>query len=101
VELTANHRGYFEFRLCPQNNVSLPVEQSCLDENLLLVVHESGGSARKYYVTPDNWFHLKVQLPKGLVCEQCVLQWQYVAGTSALKLLGNFEKFRSVFLFLR
>jgi len=35
IELTANHMGYFEFRLCPNNDRKKPASQACLDENLL------------------------------------------------------------------
>ena len=32
VELTAAHKGYFEFRLCPWNNIHVPVTHECLDQ---------------------------------------------------------------------
>ena len=35
VELTANHMGFFEFRLCPNNNAKKPASQTCLDENIM------------------------------------------------------------------
>ncbi len=35
IELTANHMGYFEFRLCPNNNAKRPASQACLDQNVL------------------------------------------------------------------
>ena len=35
VELTANHMGYFEFRICPNNDPSKPASQMCLDEHIL------------------------------------------------------------------
>ena len=35
VELTANHMGFFEFRVCPNNNRKKPATQKCLDQNLL------------------------------------------------------------------
>lgn len=35
VELTANHRGYFEFRLCPNNAPKRVVTQQCLDKYVL------------------------------------------------------------------
>ena len=35
VELTANHMGFFEFRLCPNNNAKKPASQMCLDENIM------------------------------------------------------------------
>ena len=35
VDVTANHLGYFQFRVCPHNNPRAPVSQSCLDRHLL------------------------------------------------------------------
>ena len=35
VELTANHMGFFEFRLCPNNNAKKPASQMCLDKNIM------------------------------------------------------------------
>ena len=31
VELTANHMGHFEFRICPNNNARKPASQICLN----------------------------------------------------------------------
>jgi hypothetical protein len=35
VELTSNHQGHFEFRLCPTDNSSSEVTQECLDRLVL------------------------------------------------------------------
>lgn len=35
VELTANHRGYFEFRICPNNALRRAGTQACLDKYVL------------------------------------------------------------------
>ena len=35
VELTANHMGYFEFRVCPNNALKKPASQMCLDKHIL------------------------------------------------------------------
>ena len=32
LEITANHFGWFEFRLCPNNDPRRPVTQRCLDK---------------------------------------------------------------------
>merc|ERR1711970_415406 len=32
VEITTNHRGYFMFRLCPNNDVTQDPEQECFDK---------------------------------------------------------------------
>lgn len=44
VEITANHNGWFEFRLCPHNDPSTPVTQDCLDQHLLHFTNDSGTS---------------------------------------------------------
>ena len=31
AQITANHKGFFEFRLCPQNTTDLPASESCMD----------------------------------------------------------------------
>lgn len=38
VEITQNHKGWFEFRLCPNDDVKKPVTHSCLDKYLLEVL---------------------------------------------------------------
>lgn len=35
VELTANHNGYFEFRICPQNLAKGPETDECFERYLL------------------------------------------------------------------
>lgn len=35
VDITANHKGWFEFRLCPNNDVKKVASQTCFDNNLL------------------------------------------------------------------
>ncbi|KAL7727099.1 hypothetical protein ACLKA6_017375 [Drosophila palustris] len=84
VELTASHMGYFEFRLCPKASA----KQSCLDENLLPII--SGSPSQRNPADLDTRFYprngsriyeIKAQLPE-MLCNQCVLQWRYVAGNN-------------------
>lgn len=35
VELTANHQGYFEFRICPHNNAKNVETDECFDQFVL------------------------------------------------------------------
>ena len=42
-------------------------------------------SGEEKYVLPDEKtrkFEMEVQLPKDLVCDQCILQWTYRAGNN-------------------
>ncbi len=44
VELTANHMGFFEFRLCPNNNKKKVASQKCFDQNV--IVNAQSGDPR-------------------------------------------------------
>lgn len=79
VDVTTNHRGYFEFKLCPNNNPKKEATQECLDKYILKEAH---GTGIRYYIGDKSRGNItvKIQLPKGLTCSQCVFQWTYVAG---------------------
>ncbi|XP_045215829.1 uncharacterized protein LOC123566061 [Mercenaria mercenaria] len=81
VELTSNHQGYFEFRLCPVNNPLKKATHACLNRHLLNIV----GHGTRYFITRKGasvYIELAVMLPPHLECSQCVLQWKWVAGQS-------------------
>ncbi|CAG2212759.1 unnamed protein product [Mytilus edulis] len=79
VDITANHVGYFEFRLCPNNDVTQPITQKCLNRYPIFVVGSKDG---RYHVGghQNGIVVFKGKLPKGLVCSQCVMQWRYRTG---------------------
>ena len=79
--MTANHKGYFTFKLCANNNTEQDPGQSCFDQTVLRVV-PSGED--RYYLTTFNTgvFTLKLRLPPDLRCSQCILQWTYTAGNN-------------------
>ncbi|KAH8292653.1 hypothetical protein KR044_003359, partial [Drosophila immigrans] len=84
VELTASHMGYFEFRLCPKPSA----KQSCFDANLLQIISGSPSlhtptdlDTRFYPRNGSRIYEIKAQLP-GMLCNQCVLQWRYIAGNN-------------------
>lgn len=80
VQITANHLGYFEFRLCEHNNPFTPVTQECLDEHVLSL---SDGEGSRYYIGPElGEYTVQLQLPENVQCSQCVLQWKYNTGNS-------------------
>jgi hypothetical protein len=51
VELTANHAGFFEFRLCPHNNPKTTASQRCFDKYLL---QRMDGEGARYFPTPGK-----------------------------------------------
>lgn len=76
IYLSANHLGYFEFRLCP----SQAVTQACLDQYVLQIT-SSGSTQYKVQAGISN-YNLNVKLPDGISCSQCVLQWRYHGGNN-------------------
>ncbi|PNF41958.1 hypothetical protein B7P43_G14640 [Cryptotermes secundus] len=88
VELTANHRGYFEFRLCPNNAPRRTGTQACLDKYVLRrakfagVSDEQNHETRYYPAAGNKVFETRYLLPAGLTCTQCILQWRYIAGNN-------------------
>lgn len=84
VKLTANHLGYFIFKLCPSTDAKKEVEQGCLDSNVLQVVDSAGNPiGTKFYIDSTvNNKHVRLQLPKNMACPHCVLQWTYNTGNS-------------------
>ncbi|XP_076042840.1 uncharacterized protein LOC143026409 [Oratosquilla oratoria] len=81
VDLTANHRGHFEFRLCPNNAPEKYIEQECLDQYRLEL---ADGSGVDFPINHDElgMEYITLKLPQGLKCSQCVLQWHYQTGNS-------------------
>ncbi|KAL3885414.1 hypothetical protein ACJMK2_025477 [Sinanodonta woodiana] len=80
IELTGSYGGKFEFRLCPHNSVNEPVSQMCLDRYPLLI-EEGVSQGTPYSFEPkiSGTYNLTVQIPDGMFCTQCVLQWKYRA----------------------
>ncbi|KAL5020576.1 hypothetical protein ScPMuIL_003468 [Solemya velum] len=76
VEVTTFLFGYFEFRLCPHNNLQVPVTQDCLDQNLL----EIEGHGKSYRPEGPGIVYLQVRIPPGVTCTQCLFQWKWHTG---------------------
>lgn len=76
VECTANHKGRFDFKLCPVTGRN-EATQECLDK--YRIVMEDGADQ---FIIPKGTnmketFKMKGRLPEGLVCDKCVLQWTW------------------------
>ncbi|CAD5120221.1 DgyrCDS8793 [Dimorphilus gyrociliatus] len=80
VEITANHRGWFEFRICSQDTAGNPITNECFDNNIL---EFEDGSKRWHLLQSENKpYHFKVKLPDNLECQNCVIQWKWNCGNS-------------------
>ena len=77
AEITANHMGFFEYRVCPIYDNSVPANRTCFSRYLL---KNEAGETRLPIGTGNEKFTNKVKLPVGLTCNYCVLQWRYHAG---------------------
>lgn len=84
VNLTANHLGWIEFRLCPHDKNDQTVTQECLDKTVLRIMRNSISkkSTNRLYVGKSHLITMKIKLPHNLSCRKCVLQWKYNAGNS-------------------
>lgn len=79
VHITANHYGWFEYRLCQNDDPKAAVTQECFDKHLL----SDEKKATRFTITA-GMFYVKhvVKLPDGVKCRACVLQWKYNTGNS-------------------
>ena len=81
IDIQSFLKGYFEFRICPHNNIEVPVEQSCLDRHPLRVWDFDDSHPRyQYFPKGMGLQRLRVELPQGMTCSQCVLQWKWQTG---------------------
>ena len=76
VTITANHFGYFEFRVCPVTDNNVEVTQECLNQNQLVV---NGNGFKRNLDFGERETTMTVKLPDGLTCERCVFQWYWKA----------------------
>ncbi|XP_045584597.1 uncharacterized protein [Procambarus clarkii] len=75
VNVTRSHGGSIEFKLCPHDSIATPVDQRCLDRYPLEIVGSNSRSVpiRAPYNSPEQ-ISVRVRLPPGVACDQCVLQ---------------------------
>ena len=77
IDVAIVNGGYFEFRLCANNDFKKVVTQECLDSGLLVV---NGTNATRYNSIKGGLNHILLQIPDHVTCDQCVLQWKYRTG---------------------
>ena len=95
VELTVNHGGWMEFRLCAdKTSATQLVTQECLDKHLLQLTdgttqYDLGRNANAVSGTVS----LQLRLPAGVSCQYCVLQmyWKTDSNNNGCNACGNQE----------
>lgn len=82
IELTANHKGWMEFKVCPNDDWKKTVTQECLDRHVLPLAETR---LRRFHVSNKNGYQkirVNLVLPSNISCKSCVFQWKYNAGNS-------------------
>ncbi|KAL7645366.1 UNVERIFIED_CONTAM: hypothetical protein RMT77_003752 [Armadillidium vulgare] len=82
VEITANHLGRMEIRICPRESTETVLTQECLDSYPLNIVGEDTyqySLEDKPYPGNFTWY---VELPPSMTCSNCVIQWTYVGANN-------------------
>ncbi|XP_021964180.1 uncharacterized protein LOC110859526 [Folsomia candida] len=80
VELTVSHLGAMEFRLCTNPQTE---NQACFNQNVLRIAGGGPGSGTtKLPAGPTGLMRSKLQLPSGVRCNHCIIQWNYRAGNN-------------------
>lgn len=79
IKITANHKGYFKFRVAPLGKP--PIKQHELDEYVLKL---ENGTAEWQLTSAHGTgvFNITLQLPIHLTCKRCVLQWWWATGNN-------------------
>ena len=78
VKITANHKGYFIFRVAPLINP--PITQADLDSTMLEL--ENGDQEWTLGDTGAGEYTITLRLPTGFSCDHCVLQWWWTTGNN-------------------
>ncbi|CAG2248251.1 unnamed protein product [Mytilus edulis] len=79
LEITASHKGFHEFRICPVNSPSVRATQSCFDAHIL---HQPNGQTKFDEPGAVGTYAVTLVLPRDVSCTQCVLQWIWNTGNS-------------------
>ena len=81
VDIQSYLGGYFEFRICPNNSPQLAVTENCLNRHQLRVWDVFNKEPRyRYFPQGIGLQRLRVEIPQGMTCSQCVLQWKWRTG---------------------
>jgi len=81
LDITTNHGGYFQFKLCPNNDIRKDPNQQCFNQFKLKIKSKRGSIME---LNPDAIGRMKVlvKLPDTVSCDQCILQWTWIAANN-------------------
>lgn len=80
IHITANHKGWVEYRLCQNDDPKARLTQQCFDQHVLA---DAATGETRFTIT-STMFQVAhtLKLPDGVRCRDCVLQWKYNTGNS-------------------
>ena len=75
IQITANHKGFYEFRMCPNNNVNKDPTDECFQRFPSLTFVDNGKTSKFNVDTlKPATYRVRLQLPPEVVCSQCIIQ---------------------------
>ena len=80
IQITANHKGYFVFGLCPLSGKNAKESETCFQDLV-----QTNGEKQWQLPVGNEYFKMQYKLPSGITCEgddHCVLRWWYVGGNN-------------------
>ncbi|EQC26015.1 hypothetical protein SDRG_16162 [Saprolegnia diclina VS20] len=80
VQITANHKGYFEFGLCKLNSKGDKETEECFQ-----TLSQPNGEKQWQLPAGADFFKMQYKLPSDVKCDgdsHCVLRWWYVGGNN-------------------
>jgi len=81
IQLTAHHKGWFEFKLCKIGKTDVTEDEECFNGPNSIVQLENGGTRFSVQYVINEWFNFNLIIP-DIECDHCVLQWRYHTGNS-------------------
>lgn len=93
TEITAYHKGHFEFKLCPLDSPDEIASQECFDQYPLTFVEDllygagkdSSYPYRAYMAGDYKKFIHRMKLPDGLTGSHVLLQWHWLTASTQLE----------------
>lgn len=86
IQVTSSISGYFEFNICPNDNITRRVSRECLENFPLRILSKDRRISYGRRYIPEisagqpGVVELSLEMPVGLECTQCVLQWRWHGG---------------------
>ncbi|KAF0710715.1 hypothetical protein As57867_005467, partial [Aphanomyces stellatus] len=91
IQITANHKGFFEFGLCKLNGKADKETEECFQS-----LAQPNGEKQWQLPAGAQTFSMQYKLPSGVTCDgdsHCVLRWWYAGGNNPGQPVNGQEQF--------